>query len=100
MELLDKCSKLLHTLKNKAPLELFWVLFAMSCRMETHTFLTNESIINTLLDVCTYEIYQKSDPRPLVKVIYCSLIPKSFVCNKRGLKAGPLNLTSTVNLYY
>ena len=85
VELLDKCSKLLHALKNKAPLELFWVLFAMSCRMETHTFLTNENIINILLDVCTYEIYQKSDPRPLVKVIYCCLIPKSLICNKHNL---------------
>ena len=69
MELLDKCSKLLHALKNKAPLELFWVLFAMSCRVETHSILATECIINNLLDVCTYEIYQKSDPRPLVKVI-------------------------------
>ena len=69
MELLDRCSKLLHAMKTKAPLELFWVLFAMSCNIETHSFLTNESIINSLLDICTYEIYQKSDPRPLVKVI-------------------------------
>ena len=71
---MERCCKLLHTMKNKAPLELFWVLFAMSCREETHSILVNECIINNLLDVCTYEIYQKSDPRPLVKVIDDNII--------------------------
>ena len=68
VELVEKCSKLLNGMKNKAPLELFWVLFVMSCRVESHSLLANENIISNLLDVCTYEIYQKSDPRPLVKV--------------------------------
>ena len=75
-ELLERCCKLLYAMKNKAPLELFWVLFAMSCRVETHCILANECIINNLLDVCTYEIYQKSDPRPLVKVIDPNIMTK------------------------
>ena len=82
MEILERCVRLLRAAKTKAPLELFWVLFALSssCSAMTvpadhepttsHAFLTSdEAIIHALLDVCIYEIYQKSDPRPLVKVV-------------------------------
>ena len=68
-ELLVRCSRLLSQTKTKAPLELFWVLFVLSCRVDSHKALAVETTIHTLLDICTYEIYQKSDPRPLVKVI-------------------------------
>ena len=68
VELIKRCFALLHGMKTKAPLELFWVLFALSCLSDTHSVLTEESVIHALLDICTYEIYQKSDPRPLVKV--------------------------------
>jgi len=65
-----ECLKLL---KNgglqKAPIELFWLLFLLSCDPNQHEKLAHESIINCCLDTCTYEIFQKSDPRPLVKVV-------------------------------
>ena len=63
-------------MKTKAPIELFWVLFALSCRLDTHKSLAEENTIHTLLDICTYEIYQKSDPRPLVKVLLAFLFFK------------------------
>ena len=58
-------------LKNppKAPLELYWVLFLLSCDPNQHERLAEERVIHSCLDICTYEIFQKSDPRPLVKVV-------------------------------
>ena len=69
--LTDRCLGLLTIARNKSPLELFWVLFALSCRADkTHeSVASRDTAIHTLLDVCTYEIYQKSDPRPLVKIV-------------------------------
>lgn len=62
----DECLK---ALKRKAPVELFWLFFLFSCDPNQHEKIAQESVINTCLDTCTYEIFQKSDPRPLVKVV-------------------------------
>ena len=93
VELLKRCFTLLHGMKTKAPLELFWVLFALSCRCDTHSVLTEESVIHALLDICTYEIYQKSDPRPLVKVMVLSYnLVLPFRGFPRGFKISPIPL--------
>jgi hypothetical protein len=66
----DKCIALLMTNgEEKAPVELFWLLFLLSCDPNQHDKLSKDSVINACLDTCTYEIFQKSDPRPLVKVV-------------------------------
>lgn len=63
-------TKVKSTVSSKAPLELFWLLFVLSCDPDLHQQLASDQVlINTLLDTCTYEIFQKSDPRPLVKVV-------------------------------
>lgn len=61
--------KSLLILSTRAPLELFWLLFVLSCDERRHAAIATESNICLLLDTCTYEIFQKSDPRPLVKVV-------------------------------
>jgi len=85
-ELVKRCSTILSCKKTKSPLELFWVLFALSCHSDTHQFLADEEIIHTLLDICTYEIYQKSDPRPLVKVVtpICRLLANLCASQNSG----------------
>lgn len=54
---------------QKSSVELFWVLFLLSCDPNQHEALSNPIIIERCLDTCTYEIFQKSDPRPLVKIV-------------------------------
>ena len=91
-ELVTSCLHILYANKTKSPLELFWVLFALSCWPNYHHLATNEAAIHTLLEVCTYEIYQKSDPRPLVKVV--TPIAR-FLAN---LTAGPCSETAILLL--
>lgn len=63
------CSLMLFKDAQKAPVELFWLLFLLSCDPNQHEQLSNDSVINACLDTCTYEIFQKSNSRPLVKVV-------------------------------
>ena len=88
-ELIERCTGLLMQLKAKAPLELFWVLFVLSCQPPSHSILTKETTIYTHLDICTYEIYQKSDPRPLVKVVtpICRLLANLCGSSSHGEQA-------------
>ena len=60
---------LLTQSSGTAHVELYWVLYLLSCDPNQHEKLANERVIHTCLDTCTYEIFQKSDPRPLVKVV-------------------------------
>ena len=54
---------------QKSSMELFWVLFLLSCDPNQHEALSNPSVVERCLDTCTYEIFQKADPRPLVKIV-------------------------------
>ena len=60
---------LLTQSSGTAHVELYWVLYLLSCDPNQHEKLADERVIHTCLDTCTYEIFQKSDPRPLVKVV-------------------------------
>jgi len=69
-EVTTEClKKLQNGSLQKAPIELFWLLFLLSCDPNQHDKMAHENAINCCLDTCTYEIFQKSDPRPLVKVV-------------------------------
>jgi len=75
--LIAECKR---NLSWKAPTELFWTLFALSCHPPNHTFLATENIINRCFDISTYEIFQKSDSRPLVKAVTPLLRMVANVC--------------------
>ena len=45
-------------LTPRAPLELFWVLFVLSCDAGHHRALVTDDVIGLALDTCTYEIFQ------------------------------------------
>lgn len=64
--LMDKCRSQLTV---KSPPELHWVLFVLSCNSNLHHSLAAEDLVHRTLDICTYEIFQKSDSRPLVKIV-------------------------------
>ena len=68
-QVITECLNLLRKNAQKAPVELFWLLFLLSCDPNQHLKLASEDVIQCCLDTCTYEIFQKSDPRPLVKVV-------------------------------
>jgi hypothetical protein len=51
----ERCVDLLST---RAPLELFWVLFVLSCDVGHHEIQVQEQVVNFALDTCTYEIFQ------------------------------------------
>ena len=56
-------------LSVKCAVEVYWTLFALSCNPDLHRILTDSAKISQALDIMTYEIFQKSDSRPLVKIV-------------------------------
>ena len=55
----ERCNGLLST---RAPLELYWVLFVLSCDVGHHHIQAHDDVINSALDTCTYEIFQVTFP--------------------------------------
>lgn len=50
-------------------IHLLWVLFALSANQMMHSVVGGSELLHTLLQIATYEIFQKCDSRPLVKVL-------------------------------
>ena len=61
-----KCNTVLSV---KCPIKVYWTLFALSCNPVSHHILVEEAKIAKALDIITHEIFQKSDSRPLVKIV-------------------------------
>jgi hypothetical protein len=76
----------------KCPIELYWVVFVLSCNEVNQEHFKSSSFIHKSLDVCTYEIFQKSDSRPLVKIV------TPIVRTLANLCAGKFSETATLNL--
>ena len=59
-QLTGKCLSLLENERTKSSLELFWVLFALSCVPRQHELMAEnaESLIHALMEV-TYKYIQK-----------------------------------------
>ena len=53
----------------KPPIHLLWLLYLMSSQPSLHNYLANTAFLHHCLDVATYEIFQKCDSRPLVKLL-------------------------------
>jgi len=77
---------------TKPPIQLLWLLYALSSTQSLHNFLSSRSFLNKCLDLCTYEIFQKCDSRPLVKL----LTPTVRIL--ANLSAGPDSVTVCLNL--
>ena len=55
--------------RSLPPVHLLWILFILSSHQSLHNYLANESFLHQCLDIATYEIYQKCDSRPVVKLL-------------------------------
>jgi len=59
----------ISNLQRRSPIHLLWVLFSLSSNQMLHGALHSDHVLDTLLQAATYEIFQKCDSRPLVKVL-------------------------------
>lgn len=56
-------------LSRRPPIHLLWVLFSLSSNQMLHGVLYSPGLLDTLLQISTYEIFQKCDSRPLVRLL-------------------------------
>ena len=80
------------------PIELPWVLFVLSCNHALHASLNTPAVIAKALDVCTYEIFQKSDSRPLVRVVTPVVRLLANLCAGPGAEAACLGVLAYPDL--
>ena len=55
--------------RDLPPIHLLWLLYLLSSQQPLHNFLAHRTFIHQCLDLATYEIFQKCDSRPLVKLL-------------------------------
>ena len=80
------------------PIELPWVLFVLSCNHALHGALNTRAVVAKALDVCTYEIFQKSDSRPLVRVVTPVVRLLANLCAGPGAESACLSVLSYPDL--
>ena len=61
--------KLLTPPRESPPIHLLWILYILSSDQSLHNHLANRSFLHQCMDIATYEIFQKCDSRPLVKLL-------------------------------
>jgi len=59
----------IRMLSVRPPIHLLWLLYSLSANQTLHNFLANRSFLHQCVDIATYEIFQKCDSRPLVKLL-------------------------------
>ena len=67
--LVTSCTSMMTPPRDLPPIHLFWILYILSSHQSLHNFLANQSFLHQCLDIATYEIFQKCDSRPLVKLL-------------------------------
>ena len=68
-ELVSTCLRLMKSPRAQPPIHLLWLLYLLSSDQSLHNFLVNQTFLHQCVDISTYEIFQKCDSRPLVKVL-------------------------------
>jgi len=76
----------------RPPMHLVWLVFSLSSCPSLHHLLSTRSTLNRLLEVATYEIFQKCDSRPLVKLLTPCLRTLANLC------AGPESVTTCLTI--
>ena len=59
----------LRLLSVKPPIHLLWLTYSLTASQPLHNHFASASFLNQCLDIATYEIFQKCDSRPLVKLL-------------------------------
>jgi len=69
--LVSNCLRLMRSPapRTQPPIHLLWILYLLSSQQSLHNFLANQTFLHQCVDISTYEIFQKCDSRPLVKVL-------------------------------
>jgi hypothetical protein len=81
----------LGLLSVRPPIHLLWLLYSLTASQPLHNHFASRIFLNQCLDIATYEIFQKCDSRPLVKL----LTPVVRILG--SLAAGPDSVT--IRLY-
>ena len=55
--------------RDLPPIHLLWLLYILSSHQSLHNFLANQTFLHQCVHIATYEIFQKCDSRPLVKLL-------------------------------
>jgi len=79
-------------LDKKPAIHLLWLLYCLSSNQMLHSSLYTPQLINTVMQIATYEIFQKCDSRPLVKVLTPCIRALSNLC------AGPQGVEVCLHL--
>jgi len=62
-------SACLSLLSVRPPIHLLWLLYSLTASQPLHNYFASRSFLNQCIDIATYEIFQKCDSRPLVKLL-------------------------------
>jgi len=65
---------------KKCPIHLLWLLYCLSSNQMLHSNLFSVKLVDTLMQIATYEIFQKCDSRPLIKVLTPVIRSLSNLC--------------------
>ena len=70
-QLVSVCVKMVTSVspRDKPPIHLLWLLYILSSHQSLHNHLANRAFLHQCMDIATYEIFQKCDSRPLVKLL-------------------------------
>ena len=85
------CKGQLELAYRAMPIELPWVLFVLSCNHALHGSLNTRAVVTKALDICTYEIFQKSDSRPLVRVVTPVVRLLANLCSGPGSESASMS---------
>jgi len=77
----------LSLLSVRPPIHLLWLLYSLTASQPLHNYFASRSFLNQCIDIATYEIFQKCDSRPLVKLL------TPVVRILANLSAGPDSVT-------
>lgn len=59
----------LGLLSVRPPIHLLWLLYSLTASQPLHNYFASRGFLNQCIDIATYEIFQKCDSRPLVKLL-------------------------------
>jgi len=62
-------SSCLSLLSVRPPIHLLWLLYSLTANQALHNHFASRNFLNQCIDIATYEIFQKCDSRPLVKLL-------------------------------
>jgi len=79
-------------LGKKPAIYLLWLMYCLSSNQMLHSSIYTPKLLDTIMQIATYEIFQKCDSRPLIKVLTPCIRTLSNLC------AGPCGVDVCLHL--